>query len=101
MYRTCIFFSAGRGSNESMEAFRVCRGIAFDAARGRCWAVCPRCSHWNLAPIEERWEAVEGAEKHFRDARLRAQSENVGLARLPDGTRLVRVGQALPGELAA
>jgi hypothetical protein len=29
------------------------------------------------------------------------QSENIGLAKLPDGTRLVRVGQAVPGELAA
>ncbi|MDB4950760.1 MAG: hypothetical protein JWM27_3409 [Gemmatimonadetes bacterium] len=55
----------------------------------------------NLAPIEERWEAVESAEKAFRDTRLRVQSENVGLCRLPDGTRLIRVGRALPGELAA
>ncbi|HEX8272352.1 MAG TPA: hypothetical protein VF615_06840 [Longimicrobiaceae bacterium] len=101
MYRTCIFCSADLGSNESIEEFPVGKGLAFDAARGRLWAVCPRCARWNLAPIEERWEAVEEAEKRFRDARLRAQSENVGLARLADGTRLIRVGEALPGELAA
>ncbi|HEU0079754.1 MAG TPA: hypothetical protein VFQ76_18995 [Longimicrobiaceae bacterium] len=101
MYRTCIFCSADLGSNQSIEEFPVGRGIAFDAARGRLWAVCPRCARWNLAPIEERWEAVEDAEKRFRDARLRAQSENVGLARLADGTRLLRIGRALPGELAA
>jgi hypothetical protein len=29
------------------------------------------------------------------------QNENVGVAKLPDGTRLVRVGGALPGEIAA
>ena len=101
MYRSCIYCSADLGENQALEAFPVGRGIAFDAARGRLWAVCPKCARWNLAPIEERWEPVEQAERHFRDARLRTQSENIGLARLPDGTRLIRVGQALQGELAA
>jgi hypothetical protein len=100
MYRSCIFCTAALGSNDSIEAFPVGRSVAFDSARGRLWAVCPRCARWNLAPIEERWEAIEDAERHFRDARIRAQSENVGLARLRDGTRLIRVGRALPGELA-
>ncbi|MET0399092.1 MAG: hypothetical protein ABW277_20025 [Longimicrobiaceae bacterium] len=101
MYRACIFCSAALGANEAIEAFPVGKCLAFDAARGRLWAVCPRCARWNLAPIEERWEATEAAEERFRGARLRAQSENVGLAKLPDGTRLIRIGQAMPGELAA
>jgi hypothetical protein len=101
MYRNCIFCAGDLGSNESIEQFPVGRGLAFDAVRGRLWAVCPRCARWNLAPLEERWEAIESAERLFRDTRLRAQSENVGLAKLADGTRLVRVGQALRGELAA
>ncbi len=101
MYRTCIFCSADLGSNRSIEEFPVGRSLAFDGWKGRLWAVCPGCARWNLAPLEERWEATEAAEKLFRDARLRAQSENVGLARLPDGTRLIRIGRALPGELAA
>jgi hypothetical protein len=101
MYRNCIYCSAEFGSNEAIEEFPIGRQLAFDAWRGRLWAVCPRCARWNLAPIEERWEAVEEAEKLFRDARLRVQSENVGLAKLPDGTRLVRVGKAMPGEMAA
>jgi hypothetical protein len=101
MYRNCIFCSADFGTNEAVEHFPVGRRLAFDGWRGRLWAVCAACGRWNLAPIEERWEAVEEAEKLFRDARLRVQSQNIGLARLPDGTRLVRVGQTLPGELAA
>jgi hypothetical protein len=101
MYRNCIFCSSDLGANEAIEGFPVGRQVAFDAWKGRLWAVCPRCARWNLAPIEERWEPVEQAEKLFRDARLRVHSENVGLSRLPDGTRLIRVGQALPGELAA
>ena len=100
MYRSCIFCSAALGSNDSIERFPVGRSLAFDAAKGRLWAVCPMCARWNLAPIEERWEAIDDAERLFRDTRLRAQSENVGLAKLADGTRLVRVGQALAGELA-
>jgi hypothetical protein len=101
MYRSCIFCSAALGSNESIERFPVGRTLAFDAQKGRLWAVCPRCARWNLAPIEERWEAIEEAERLFRDTRMRVQSENIGLAKLRDGTRLVRVGQALRGELAA
>ena len=101
MYTRCIYCSAELGRNEAVEEFPVGRTLAFDAARGRLWAVCAKCRRWNLAPIEERWEAVEELEKRFRDTRLKVQSENVGLSKSPDGTRLVRVGQALPGELAA
>jgi hypothetical protein len=100
MYRSCIFCSADLGSNDSIERFPVGRSLAFDGEKGRLWAVCPKCARWNLAPIEERWEAIEDAEWLFRDTRMRVQSENIGLAKLADGTRLVRVGGALSGELA-
>jgi hypothetical protein len=89
MYANCIFCSAGLGSNESLPRFPVGRTLAFDAEKGRLWAVCPRCARWNLAPLEERWETLDDAERRFRDCRLRAQRENIGLARLADGTRLV------------
>jgi hypothetical protein len=101
MYRNCIFCSAKLGSNDSIEHFPVGKTLAFDGAKGRLWAVCPKCARWNLAPIEERWEAIDDAERLFRDSRLRAHSENVGLTKLRDGTRLVRVGKALPVELAS
>jgi len=101
VYHHCIFCSAKLGANDVVEEFPVGRTLAFDAARGRLWAVCPTCRRWNLAPIEERWEAIETAEKLFRGSRLRVHSENVGMAKLADGTRLVRVGEALPGEFAS
>ena len=101
MYRNCIFCSALLGANEAIESFPVGTQIAFDSWKGRLWAVCRRCARWNLAPIEERWEPIEQAETTFRNARLRVQCENIGLARLPEGTRLIRIGKALPGELAA
>ena len=100
MYRSCIFCSAALGSNESLERFPGGRSLAFDGEKGRLWAVCPGCARWNLAPIEERWEAIEDAERLFRDTRLRVQRENIGLAKLRDGTRLVRIGRALAAEQA-
>lgn len=101
VYRNCIFCSADLGTNNAIESFPVGRAIAFDSRRGRLWAVCAACGRWNLSPVEERWEPVETAEKLFRDARLRVQSENVGLATLPEGTSLIRVGEAVAGEMAA
>jgi hypothetical protein len=101
MYRHCIFCSSDLGANDAIEQFPVGRSLAFDGEKGRLWAVCGRCARWNLAPLDERWEAIETAERLFRDSRLRTQSENIGLAKLADGTRLIRVGQALAGELAA
>ncbi|HEX2167674.1 MAG TPA: hypothetical protein VHG09_10625, partial [Longimicrobiales bacterium] len=101
MYSHCISCSRELGSNEHIETFPVGRRVAFDPERGRLWVICGRCARWNLAPIEERWEPVEEAEKLFRDTRQRVQRENIGLARLPDGTRLVRIGAARDGELAA
>jgi hypothetical protein len=101
MYRHCIYCSADLGANAQIESFPVGKRVAFDAEKGRLWAVCLRCARWNLAPIEERWEAVEDAERRFAGSRLRVHSENIGLAKLADGTRLVRIGKALPRELAA
>ncbi|HEU0054989.1 MAG TPA: hypothetical protein VFQ39_17505, partial [Longimicrobium sp.] len=56
---------------------------------------------WNLSPLEERWEAIEECERRFRDTRLRVSTEQIGLARLPDGTDLVRIGRPLRPEFAA
>jgi hypothetical protein len=100
MYHHCIFCSRALGVNDTLEEFPVGRSVAFDAWKGRLWAICTSCGRWNLAPIDERWEAVEAAERLFRDARVRVQSENIGLTRARDGTRLIRIGEALPGEVA-
>ncbi|HEU0016066.1 MAG TPA: hypothetical protein VFQ45_20480, partial [Longimicrobium sp.] len=100
MYRSCIFCSGDLGQNDALERFPVGRSVAFDGEKGRLWAVCPRCARWNLAPLEERWEALDDAERLFRGSRLRVQRENIGMAKLRDGARLVRVGEALAGELA-
>ena len=101
MYATCLFCNRPLGSNESIEHFPVGRRLAFDAAKGRLWVVCPACERWNLTPLEERWEAIEEAERLYRGTRLRAATDQIGLARLRDGTELVRIGEPLRPEFAA
>ena len=101
MYTTCLFCQSDLRRNEVIEGFPVGRRLAFDAAKGRLWVVCPKCERWNLSPLEERWEAIEACERRFRDTRLRVSTGEIGLARLPDGTELVRIGQPQRPEFAA
>src|ERR671915_148766 len=101
MYHHCLFCQTDLGSNDSVERFPVGRRLAFDAAKGRLWVVCPRCARWNLTPLEERWEAIEQCERLYRGTRLRASTDNVGLARLRDGLEIVRIGSPLRPEFAA
>ena len=101
MYSACIHCHAALGSNESIEAFPTGRRLSFDPAKGRLWVICPGCRRWNLTPLEERWEAIEECERHFRDTRLRVSTDEVGLARVRSGVELVRIGRPLRGEMAA
>jgi len=101
MYATCLFCNNALGANEAIEAFPVGRRLAFDQAKGRLWVVCPKCERWNLTPLEERWEAIEQSEKLYRDTRKRVATDNIGLAKLRDGTTLVRIGEPLRPEFAA
>ncbi|MCY3610778.1 MAG: hypothetical protein OXH51_04515 [Gemmatimonadetes bacterium] len=101
MYRSCMFCRKPLGTNEVIESFPVGRRLAFDAARGRLWVVCRKCERWNLTPLEERWEAVEDCERIFRDTRVRVSTDNIGLARHPEGLTLVRIGEPMRPEFAA
>ena len=101
MYSTCLFCNKPLGSNETLETFPVGKRLAFDAAKGRLGVVCRQCERWNLSPLEERWEAIESAERLYRDTRRRVSTENIGLAKLRDGTELIRIGEPLRPEFAA
>ena len=101
MYSTCLFCNEDLGKNEVIEQFPIGRRLAFDASKGRPWVVCRKCQRWNLTPLEERWEAIEQAEKLFSETRLRASTDNIGLAKLREGLELVRIGSALRPEMAA
>lgn len=101
MHKSCMFCRKPLGANEVIESFPVGRRLAFDASRGRLWVVCRKCERWNLTPLEERWEAVEDCERIFRDTRVRVSTDNIGLARHPEGLTLVRIGEPMRPEFAA
>jgi hypothetical protein len=101
MFSTCMFCHRPLGANQVIEHFPVGRRLAFDAERGRLWVVCRKCERWNLSPLEERWEAVEMCERLFRDTRVRVSTENVGLAKHPEGLEFVRIGRPMRPEFAA
>ena len=100
LFSACLFCRAPLGANETFETFPVGRRLAYDAAKGRLWVVCPQCARWNLTPLEERWEAIDDAERRIDSARIRASTGEVTLARLPEGTELVRIGRPVQRELA-
>lgn len=101
MYTHCVHCQRALGQNEVLEAFPVGQRVAFDEVQGRLWVVCRACERWNLAPFESRWEAIEQAERAYRGTRVRMATDNIGLARMPDGTSLIRVGRPLRPEFAA
>src|SRR3954466_2616831 len=101
MYATCLFCNESLGTNEALDTFPVGKRLAFDAAKGRLWVVCKKCERWNLTPLDERWEAIEQAERLYRDTKKRVATDNVGLAKVADDTTLVRIGAPLRPEFAA
>jgi hypothetical protein len=101
MYKTCIYCNRNLGSNDLVETFPVGRRLAFDQDKGRLWVVCEYCRRWNLSPLEERWEAIEECERQFYDTAQSFSTANIGLARLPEGLELVRVGKPQRREFAA
>jgi hypothetical protein len=101
VFSSCLFCNGPLGANDSIEAFPVGRRLAFDAKKGRLWAVCARCGRWNLSPLDERWDAIDQCERGFRSTTLRVSTGNIGMARLADGLELVRIGAPLRPEFAA
>jgi len=100
LYTRCLVCSTPFEPNEELEYFPHGTRIAFDPARGRLWAVCRACKRWSLAPIEERWEALEELEKLTTDrARLLSQTDNIALLKAGP-LEIVRVGRARLNEEA-
>ncbi|MHB1194290.1 MAG: hypothetical protein ACYC6F_14795 [Longimicrobiales bacterium] len=94
MYARCLVCSTPFEPNETLAHAPLGRRVAFDPARGRLWAVCRTCKRWSLAPLEERWEALEELERITRDrARLLSKTDNIALLR-SGNLEIVRVGKA-------
>ncbi len=93
MFTHCVFCHRPFEENESLEHLRAGRRLAYDPAQGRLWHICSSCRRWTLAPIEERWEALEELERLVTDrSRLLAETDNIALLRSGD-LKIVRVGR--------
>ncbi len=100
MFKRCLVCHSPFPENESLEFLPLATRVAYDPSRGRLWAVCKECKRWSLAPIEERWEALDELEKVVRDrSRLLSQTENISLLRA-GRLEIVRVGRANLAEQA-
>ena len=96
----CLFCRSHLGQNDLVEHCTAGRRLAFDSQKGRLWIVCPECGGWNLAPLDERWEAIEECERLFSKTAVRVCTENVGLAVVYGSLDLIRIGEPFRQELA-
>ena len=86
VFKTCVHCCDHLGANEVLSTFPVGERLAFDSVKGRLWVICPRCSRWNLTPLEERWEAIEECDRLFRITPARLATDRIGLAVVAIGT---------------
>ncbi len=93
MYSSCLICHDHLGRNDVVRRFPVGRRIAFAPESGRIWVICDRCGEWNLAPIEERWEATAELGELLTTLGERAVGDDVSLAH-SDQVALIRVGKA-------
>lgn len=101
MYRSCFYCTHDLAENGLLESQAVGRRLAFDGGRGRLWVICPYCAKWNLVPFDSRLETIDECERLFRETRSRYSTDSIGMARLPAGLDLIRIGTALKPEIAA
>src|SRR2546427_12264423 len=92
MYRTCAFCNSKLDGDGGPSGLGVGRRLAFDEWKGRLWVICPKCSRWNLAPLDERLERIEALARAAREGRMATATEQVALIRW-HGYDLVRVGK--------
>lgn len=92
MYRTCAFCNGKLDGDGGPSGLGVGRRLAFDEWKGRLWVICPRCSRWNLAPLDDRLERIEAVARAAGEGRVAAATEQVALIRWQTYD-LVRVGK--------
>src|SRR5437660_1655598 len=99
MYRTCGFCNGKLGGDGGPSGLGVGRRLAFDEWKGRLWVICPKCSRWNLAPLDDRLEQIEALARAANSGSVAAATEQVALIRW-QSYDLVRVGKPRRMEFA-
>jgi len=92
MYRTCAFCSGKLDGDGGPSGLGVGRRLAFDEWKGRLWVICPKCTRWNLTPLDDRLERLEALARAAREGQVAAATEQVALIRWR-GYDFVRVGK--------
>jgi hypothetical protein len=92
MYRTCAFCNGNLPGDGGPSGLGVGQRLAFDEWKARLWVICPKCSRWNLAPLEDRLEKIEALARAAGEGRVAAATEQVALIRWQQYD-LVRVGK--------
>jgi len=80
MYRTCAFCNGKLDGDGGPSGLGVGRRLAFDEWKGRLWVICPKCSRWNLAPLDDRLEKIEALARAAGEGRVAAATEHVALS---------------------
>jgi hypothetical protein len=98
LFTRCLSCDIPFSATPILEGYCLGDEVAFDPQRGRLWAICRVCRRWTLAPLEERWEALEeleclarGGTEGADGARLLSRTDNVALFQAGP-LRMVRVG---------
>jgi hypothetical protein len=96
MFTHCFVCNARFPPGKVVEHFPVGRRIAYDMERGRLWAICDACGGWTLAPLTDRWEAMEELERLVTAhgggrARLAGKTQNVALFKV-GAADIIRIG---------
>src|SRR5213596_1422290 len=99
MYRTCAFCNSKLDGDGGPSGLGVGRRLAFDEWKARLWVICPKCSRWNLAPLDDRLEQIEALARAANSGRVAAATEQVALIRW-QSYDLVRVGKPRRMEFA-
>src|SRR5437667_48774 len=81
MYRTCAFCNGKLPGDGGPSGLGVGQRLAFDEWKARLWVVCPKCSRWNLAPLDGRLEKIEALARAAARGRVAAATEQVALIR--------------------
>src|SRR3989442_14056045 len=81
MYRTCAFCNGKLDGDGGPSGLGVGRRLAFDEWKGRLWVIFPKCTRWNLAPLDERLEHVEALARAAGEGRVAAATEQGALIR--------------------
>jgi hypothetical protein len=92
MYRTCAFCNGKLDGDGGPSGLGVGRRLAFDEWKGRLWVICPKCSRWNLAPLDDRLERIDSLARAAAAGRVAAASAQVALIRW-QAYDIVRVGK--------